>query len=412
LDLVDLRNARSDGRQIGDLRIALRPATDTASMRAISGYSHDHQMIPVRQAGVEIQSYMDRQPVNEDGFVNEPSLSADSTFVARASADKHWSSLVIGQVGHPQDIRLLSDSMVDALIGLDLRRSERDEAESHAIIWGQISEDGEPVAGAQVQMAQGGQAIYFNEMYLPDPHMTSTGKNGLFAFLNVPAGVQAMRVKSRGRIYPAQVFPTEDKHVSYLELELRDRIVSRFKVVDVLDMTKPVPASLRLVGVDGVVDSSGDDYIEYAAASNTVMVEADAGPEYEISRATLTGAPHMVHVPVVRRNWLAALAGESGTVAAPNRGAVVGFVDGRDFEVEITGLGPYERAQVVYFDAQGKMVSGATGVAGGGFAIFNAPPGLQTVYIHPLGGRRTFSQVVVAEPSYVHVLTWTAPAAP
>jgi hypothetical protein len=66
---------------------------------------------------------------------------------------------------------------------------------------------------------------------------------------------------------------------------------------------------------------------------------------------------------------------------------------------------------IVYFDAAGKPLESRTGVAGGGFAIFNAPAGLQTVYIHPVQSRDSYAQVVVAESAYVHVLTWSASAA-
>jgi hypothetical protein len=64
-------------------------------------------------------------------------------------------------------------------------------------------------------------------------------------------------------------------------------------------------------------------------------------------------------------------------------------------------------AEIVYFDSAGVRIEGNRGVAGGGFVIFNAPPGLQTVYIHPAQSREVFSQVVVAEPEYVHVITWS-----
>jgi hypothetical protein len=141
------------------------------------------------------------------------------------------------------------------------------------------------------------------------------------------------------------------------------------------------------------------------------MVEAEAGPEFEISRTTLSGAPHLVQVPLIRRDWLNQLLREKNLVPLPGRGFVAGFIDDQDFTVEMTGYGPQESMQIVYFDAQGRPLEGSTGVAGGGFLIANAPAGLQTVYVHPTQSRVSFAQVVVAEPQYVHVLTWAAAAA-
>jgi hypothetical protein len=149
--------------------------------------------------------------------------------------------------------------------------------------------------------------------------------------------------------------------------------------------------------------------VEYGAAGGTFMVEADAGPDYELSRVTLSGQPHFVAVPVIKKDWLAGLSAQSRVVPVAGTGTVVGFVDDQDFEVDMSGHEGYGKLQVVYFDAQGRpLPEGRTGVAGGGFAILNAPAGMQTVYIYPSQSRETYSQVVVNEPGIVNTLTWSA----
>ncbi len=411
VNLVNLQEIPSKDNRIKDIRIALRPTTDGATMRTVSGYSHGQQMMPVREAKVEIQNYSDPQRVNDEGYYSEPTLAHNSTFVARASAPRHWSSLVVGQADHPQDIRLFSNKMMDALIGLELgNQSDRREAGLASVVWGQIRRDGKAVSGAVVEMAGNYRPIYFNEWYLPDTNLKSTTSNGLFAFINVKRGVQALRVANAGRMYPAQVFPTEDKHVSYIELELEDKLVTQFRVLDVLNMSTPIEARLRLVGTDEIVPLKDQGLIQYANGANPFMVEAEAGVDYEVSRVTLTGHPSNIHIPMIRHDWLTSLFNQNNILSLPGRGIIVGFVDDQDFDVELTGYGTKERMQIVYFDARGNKVEGRNGVAGGGFVIFNAPIGLQTLYIHPLQSRDTFSQIVVAEPEYVHVLTWSASA--
>lgn len=408
MNLLHLTGVPANENKVYDIRLALRPTAEGAVFQTISGYSHDNQKLPVREARVEIQAYADAQKVNDEGMVSEPSLDRASSFVARAVAPKHWASLVVGQAGHPQDIRLFSNSLVEALVNLEMEGLvDRKEALLASIVWGQVKRDNKPVAGAQVEMAGNYKPIYFNDMYLPDRKLTRTGSNGLFAFLKVKSGVQALRVKSAGRMYPAQVFPTEDKHVSYLELDVRDKIVSQFRVFDILDLNKPVSARIKLVGTDNDLPLGKSQYVEYSTAANPFMIEADAGAEYEISRMTLTGAPHLVNVPLVRREWLYNLTNERGVYAIPGRGTIVGFIDDQDFEIELTGYGPHDPMQIVYIDADGKPLNSKTGVAGGGFVIFNAPPGLQTLYIHPTQSRETYAQVVVAEPQYVHVVAWS-----
>lgn len=410
MSLVQIKEIPTKDNRIYDLRISLRPTTETASLRTVSGYSHGQQMIPVRDARVEIQDYAQPAKVNDDGFYSEPTLTHESTYVARATAPKHWSTLVVGQAQHPQDVRLFSNKLMEALIALETsNKSDLREATLKSVVWGQIQRGGKPSAGAVVEMAGSYKPIYLNEMYLPDPSLKATSANGLFAFVDVKRGVQALRVLSQGRTYPAQVFPTEDQHVSYVELDLEDRIVTQFKVIDVLNIGAQIEARIRMVGADDILSIRQQGMIEYSKGGDPFMIEAEAGPEYEISRMTLVGKPQNVHVPMIRHDWLTNLFNQQNTLALPGRGMIVGFIDDQDFEVELTGYAAKEKMQIVYFDAKGNPVQGRrNGVAGGGFVIFNAPLGLQTLYVHPLNAKETFAQVVVAEPEYVHVLTWSA----
>lgn len=405
VNLLDLHDVPPRDSRIADLRIALHPTAEGASFRTISGHSHNNQNMPVASAKVEIQSYSDPLPVNSEGEAGDPTLSRDSTFVARASAKNHWPSMVVGQAQVPQDIRLFSNSMVDALIGLNLEGMDKKEAYQQSVVWGRLTRDGKPVAGAVVEMAGAYSPIYFSELYLPDKKAIVTSQNGVFAFVKVRAGVQALRVRIGGRIYPAQIFPTEGRHVSYVEFSLHDKQVSQFRVFDGLDMSKPLSAQIRMVGSDEVLPIGRDDFVEYSTAANPFVVEADAGADYEISRVTVSGSPHVVHVPLVGREWLNRLAGERRVTMLPRRGTIVGYMDNHDYEVELTGYAPGEPTQIVYFDAKGAPLEAKVGVAGGGFVIFNAPMGLQTLYVHPMQSRETFSQVVVAEPEFVQVIT-------
>lgn len=410
MNLVHLIEVPRKDNRVNDIRLALRPTTEGAAFRPISGYSHGQQKMPIADARVEIQAYSEPQGVNDDGLVVEPSLNRASSFVARAVAKKHWSSLVVGQAHHPQDVRLFSNSLVDALINLEMSHvSDRKEASQASVVWGQLTRNGLPVEGGTVEMAGDYQAIYFNDLFLPDKNLKRTGPNGLFAFLKVKPGVQAMRVKSGGRLYPAQIFPTERQHVSYVELEIREKVVSQFRVFDILDLEKPISARIKLVGADSELNvDRRNQYIEYSVASDHFMVEAEAGSEYEVSRMTMTGAPHLVNVPLLKREWVYSLYNHKQTGLMPGRGAIVGFIDDQDFEVELTGYAPGEQMNILYFDSEGKPLESKTGSAGGGFIIFNAPMGLQTIYIHPTQSRETYSQVVVAEPQYVHVVAWAA----
>jgi hypothetical protein len=411
MSLMSLGEIPSRHNRIYNIRLALRPTTDGARFPVISGYSHGQQKMPVREARVEIESYGNIQTVDEDGVASEPDLDRESTFVVRAQAKRHWPTLMVGQSGTAQDIRLFSDSLVRALIGLTLDQYDQRAALEQGVVWGKVSRAGEPVSGVEVEMAGDGRAIYFNElngMFMPDPKLKTTAANGLFAFLKVKPGVQAIRVKDRGRIHPAQIFLTEAKHVSYVEADIRDKMVSRFKAMDVLDPKRSVNARLKIAGSDEVLRLEDQGYVKYSVAANPFMIEAEAGLEYEITRMTLAGTPQLVQIPLVKREWLLDLQRSAGVLDHRGRGTILGFIDDSDYEIEVTGYGPQDHIQMVYFDRSGRPLNTHHGVAGGGFAVFNAPSGLQTVYIHPTQSRETHGQVVVTEPGYVHVIAWSA----
>jgi len=405
INLLGLQDIPLRDNQIRDLRIALRPANDAVALRTLPAYSSGPN--PTLSASrVEIQDHAPARATNDEGYLTDSTLDKSSTFVARATAHKHWSTIVVGQAGYQQDIRLFSNNLIEALINISLNGTDKREAFHAGVVWGQVSRTGEPVAGAQVEMAGDYRPIYFNEAYLPDPQLSSTSKNGLFAFLRVKPGVQAVRVRWSDKLYPAQVFPAENRHVSYVEMELRDHVISQIKMIDPLDNDRPVESHIKLVGTDSVLKLSGDNYVDYSTAANTFMVEAQAGQDYEISRTVLTGTPQRAFLPMVRRDWLRGFFEQLQINAQPGRGQVVGFVDQYDFEVEITGLSQQDQTKIIYFDRYGKLVPGNMGVSGGGFIILNAPLGLQTVYIRPVRSKVGFSQVVVAEPDYVHVMAW------
>ncbi|MGE4133174.1 MAG: hypothetical protein AB7F86_16145 [Bdellovibrionales bacterium] len=410
-NLVQLKDIPSKGNRVEDLRISLRPTTEGAAIRAVSGYSYGQRMMPVPTAKVSVEGYTDAQKVNDEGVVADSSLRRDSSFVVQAEAPGHWPSLSVAQAARAQDVRLYSKDMIQALINLtNEAKMDRRESEEMAIVWGRVTREGKEVAGVQVQMAGAYKPIYINDNYIPDMNLTSTSTTGLFAFLRVKAGVQAVRPKIEGKTYPAQIFPTENGHISYVEMDLAENLVTRFDVVDALTREQAPAARIRMLGSEEFASVDPDSLLEYANGANPFMVEVEAGFDYEVSRMTLVGHPHDVAVPLVRRTWLANLITKNNLLILPGRGFVVGYVDEGGYDVEMTGYQRDERNQIFYFDANGEIVPSKTGVVGGGFIIVNAPVGLQTLFIHPRGGQQVLSQVVVAEPEYVHVVVHSSAA--
>lgn len=411
ISLLEYAKAGMPKERIAGLKIALRPTIEGASFTATSGDSYGDTRIALNhrknKARVEIQSYSDPQAVNDEGVVSDHSLSLDSTFVARGTAQDSWATLIIGHAREPQEIRIFSNKLVAALIDLNQQGTDRKESYRLGVVWGTVKRQGKVTAGATVEMAGHSKPIYFNELYLPDPKLTATSSNGLFAFVKVPAGVQALRVSANGGPWiPSQIFPSENKHVSFVNLDIRDKVVTQFRVFDGFDLSKTLPSRLKLVGSESSLSLQRNEFVELAVAANPFLIEAESEREYWVSRVTVAGAPHVVHVPMISREWLYRLSVDKQIHQHAERGIIVGMVDDKISEVELTGYANGENMQIYYFDNQGNLfASKAEAGVGGGFVIFNAPIGLQTIYIQGVGSRETFSQVVIAEPEVVQVIT-------
>ncbi len=403
VSLTDLN--LKDSRMIEDLHIAMRPVATLASLRASSAYSYGRHLLPIKNAKVEIEGYLPAKEVDHDGLLNNSSLNPSSTFVARASAPDHWPSLIVAQSELTQDVRLLSNSLARALINLNLPRHEIHDAEMQGIVWGRVTRDGNAVAGARVEMAGPNMAIYLDEQFMPDQKRKSTSKNGLFAFLKVPAGMQSLRVTSDNLTYPAQILVTEQAHVSYADFQLRNDLKTQMDIVDGLNPEKNLQAVVRFLGTESELNVPGSGLVRYSVASDPQYLEADAGPDYALTRLTLTGFSNHTLVPMISQSWLRKISAASGILAVPELGTVVGFFENQESTVSMTGYSPFEKPSILYFDKDGELLQSNQGVVGGGFVILNAPLGMQTVYVQPVNSASTTSTVVLSEPEYVHVLS-------
>lgn len=101
-----------------------------------------------------------------------------------------------------------------------------------------------------------------------------------------------------------------------------------------------------------------------------------------------------LHAPLIKQQWLENLIRERRiTPSTPNTGVVVGFVPEDAFEAFLSQEEAYDTtSNVVYFDTQGKATT--SGVAGGGFVMFNVPQNTQTLVVMSKKTEMISAQVV------------------
>lgn len=413
-----LRDAKGRALGSGEIRINQSGETDNLSLKispvvagarveVLSAHSYDLHEQTVTKSQVWLLGSPSSMNKDRDGrFFTEDGLHTGSSYIAQATADNHWGTLVVGLAGQETHARLFPNKMMDALLGLTLGSGAVAVENQNGVIWGRIVNKGAPITGATVEMAgdHRNTAHYFNSMLLPDRFADSTGENGTFAFVGVTPGIQSVRVIYHGESFPAQVIPVERGNVSYLEFEIGQSEAVPFAIYDPMDSSKEINAMVRFAGDEtSELDVQGRGQLRVPVGSGLMTLDVDAGEPYELTRYTVPRNVSKITVPTVRRDWLMNLVARKRINLSGGVGLAVGFgIEGK-FTVQLETRGQDNTADIVYFDNNGLPLFSDEGVAGGGFAIFNVPLGMQTVVINTESSA-VMTEVIVATPEAANVI--------
>lgn len=394
--------------KISNISIPVIPAPLGAKIEIVSAYSiGTDAQIPLPKAKVEIQGLNRTYKSDRRGFVEDSDFLPGSNFLLRARLKSFWGSLMVGTSGGSQRIHLFPQKMVDALLGLIAKNEfERRDYLEKAIVWGRVVRDGQPVAGAVVELAGDAEVapVYFNSIYIPDSKLIGTSSNGLFAFAGIDSGIQSVRARIGGVPHPARIILTEGKFVSIVELETGAPVSSLIKVTSAPERRNPASAAFSVMGTENEHRVENETILTLPRSNDITLVEADGGKGTEIVRLNLDGSRAGISVPMIPSHWLVDLATKKRINLEGGKGVVVGFVNNKDFEVFIDDKEPYLAENTVYFDRDGQILREGRGKAGGGFALFNLPTGFRSVVIVPSGSDRVLSRIVVAEPAVTNLI--------
>lgn len=395
--------------RVENLLLKVAPVVAGAKVEVLSVHSYDRFEQTVPGAKVWLLGAESTLRADHDSrYFTEGGLHTGSSFIAQATAENHWGTIVVGLAGEETHARLFPNKMMDALLNLTLGENHS-LAEGSGVVWGRVVQNGVAVSGATVEMAgdHRNQAHYFNSMLLPDRFAEATGENGTFAFVWVTPGIQSVRVIYKGQSYPVQVIPVERGNVSYLEFEIGHLDAVPFVLADPLDAGKELSAMVRWAGDEtSEVDVQGHGNLKVPTGAGLMTVEVDAGELYELTRHTIARNVRRIHLDTVRRDWLMTLVSRKKVNLDSSVGIVVGYKMPDNFTVRLdTRNESSSTPDIVYFDSKGQALFSDEGVAGGGFVIFNVPIGLQTVAISTGSSAAITTEVVVATPEAVNVIS-------
>ncbi len=345
-----------------------------------------------------------------DGRFVDRQIAAGSTVILEAHKDGYWRSLGYATAGYDNAMTLYPDKMMKAFVELVVGQSPQQDPKQQAIVWGKVMKDGQPVAGAKVEMLTGTneiKPIYFNSLLIPDPTLSATTVNGLYAFFPVEAGVHALEANLNGATTDPILFPAEPGYIATMDLETSRLRRADLKVFDAFNPQMPLSAEIAAVGADRgfAIDGAGHLLYRYAPGSSLIFLEADAGREYTVTRYAFPRDRRFLYMPMIQQSWLDQIGGRKRVSREPGAGVIIGFVQtGDNYQVYPQGNALSSATRVVYFDSRGKALATDYGVPGGGYLIFNVGEGFHTVSVVSSKGGPAQSLTTLVDKGVLNVM--------
>ena len=377
--------------------LPILPSQQGLQTRIVSANSHSGQSFAIDRGLVSLLGTPGSMKAEHNVFYNEPMIENGSNVLMQVSGDKHNTTLAMAVAGKPWDIAVLPKSMSKAMLNLALDEQDRYGADDLGMVWGKVTKNGEPVKNVRVQISDGVDAIYFNELYLPDKHLDGTSENGLFAFAKLNSGIKSIRIFQNDKVIAAEVMPVDIQHVSQLIFELGEEKTLRISPHSYGFMEKPPALFAQALGFEEEKDIGPDGGGWTLPRSNhPIWFEFFSGPDYEKTRQLVQANQENVDVPVFKRSWVDEILKKNGIQRQPYSSTVIGFGPSSAFTVESAG------GQILYLTRDRQAT--AQGVANGAFIIVNLKSDLQVINVVDQQTGLRWVQTVFAEPDITNVL--------
>ncbi len=401
--------------------IRIAPTSQGLVGRVVAANSSDEfDPQPLKSAKLEVDMIPHEFVSEVGGKFSDPNLVNQSTMILKSQKPGYISGISIASAGSENLIPMYSNKMVAELLSLQKNADKVNNPDGEqagpvdmnnmSIVWGRITKNGDAVAGGQVEMLTADQnlrPVYFNKMMIPDLSMTATSANGYYAFVGVNPGVQALQVNYSGGLSEPSVIPADSNKVSQLNIDVAKTKVAEVLVFDGFQTAKSLPANLLRLGQSSGLetDINGQAKLHYSEGTGLMILDVDAGPEYELTRLTLSRNKNTIYAPVVSQAWFEEIRKQAGLDVIAYTGSIMGFIQSRKPYRAAFGERVSDTTRIIYFDSKGEIVPGEVGVPGGGFIIFNAPEGLLTVSVLTQDSDKILTQASYVDRGVVNVFS-------
>ena len=425
-EVLGLGRANLDQKNI---LIRLEPTSQGLVGRVIAaGGKEDLVARPLKSAKLMVDMIPHEFSSESGGKFSDPNLVNSSTMILKSQHNGYLNSLSLASAGEENLIPMYSNKMVQELISLqknsDLVNNPEQEPDkvndepSHtimnlknqAIIWGRVTKNGAAIAGGQVEILTADQAlkpIYFNKMMIPDLSLNTTSSNGYYAFVGVNPGVHALQVTYLSSLAEPSVIPADGNSISQLDIDVAKTKQAELTVFDAFHTEKSIPAMIARLGQSSGLETNANGHakLHYSEGSGFLVLDVDAGTDFEISRLTLTRTKNTIDAPVVTQSWFEEFRKQAGLDVIAYTGSIIGFIQADRPYKAAFGEKLSDTTKIVYFNAQGELLHSQVGEPGGGFVVFNAPEGLLTVSVVLQNTDKILTQTAYVDRSVVNVFS-------
>lgn len=405
--------ARTQARRIDGQEITVRPVASGVSGSVISAASYGRTVFNLADARVHIAD-LDRQILRNKNtkLYEDLDVAIPSSALIKAQQPNFWPALAFAESGTKFQLRLFPTSLVEALFGLTLEKHEAREAKNKGIIWGRVTYGGRPIEGVKVDIVgeKKIKPVYFNGI-LPDKTKTTTTERGEFAFTQLEDAEEMIRVSLGSKIFWPVMSPVEKGFVYYADLEIEPTRTIELKSYDAFSAS-PLAALVQPLGTqeEMTIPNHGATRVTVDTVRGLSFIEAQADESHMPTRVALRTKQIEVNFAHVKRAWLDEMRKKSGLIQGALSTAVVGFVEGEDYDVLVGATsGANQNRSIVYFDNKGQILERSleknnSGVSGGGFIVFDLPRGIHTLTIIPAQTKKIITQTVYADEFATHLL--------
>lgn len=351
--------------------------------------------------------------VGPQGEINLDNISRGSSTVVRASLRDHMNTNKIMITGSSSlNLTNFPTAMISAMKEIvDVPGTPFRQLSETTVVWGTVRLDGKAMAGVTVlsETDSEAKAIYFNEFLIPDPKLKETSTNGIYAFLQMQPGFNAILAQRGNAYFGHENVVVEVGAVAMGDIEstlktepVRVRAFDAF-AGDAISLIANMQSISQPVQV-----TDGNASIILPHVTRLSMIYTEVNPGYVAANYFYNDSDTYIHLPVIKHDWLLGLRADNKVDEIPGTGTIIGFFNDENFEAYMTGDQRESGMQIVYFDAAGRAEMSRKGQAGGGFVLFNVPVGVQETVVVGATSERIFSRVVPIDEDTTSVLNFTS----